>query len=204
MIGLAWQGFIALLQGNFSRARHFAQELKTISDVRNNPRDKGSAACFLSLLDATAGNYQVVESSIFESVAIGHTHFASYSLILNACGLGRVQAAIAGIIQEWSQPMALRWPAVLLRALPAAVFVLAEKDDYAQAVALLEMGRAHPACPHGWWESMVLVLELDARLQEALPPEDYAAAQARGLEMEVGESAVALLEEVQAMAASEE
>lgn len=199
MIGLAWQGFIALLQGNLPRAYQFSQKLKSIADMRNNPREKGSAACFFSLLEATTGNYQVVDSTFFESVAIGHTDFASYSLILNTCGSGNVETTISAIIREWSQPMVMRWPSVFLRALPTAVFVLAENGYYSRAAALLAMGRAHSACPRGWWEIMALVQELDARLHAALSPEAYAAAQAMGREMDVGETAVTLLEELKAM-----
>jgi hypothetical protein len=203
MIALAWRAFIALLQGDLSGARPFAEELQGIAERRNNPREKGSAASFLSLLQATAGDYQPISPSIFEAVAIGHTDFASYSLILNACGLGNVQAAIAGIIREWSQPIANRWPAVCLRTVPAAAFVLAQKGDDWRAAALLAMGRAHAACPHGWWEKMVLVQALDARLQGALSAENYAEAQARGREMDVGETTVALLEELEAMATTD-
>jgi predicted ATPase/DNA-binding SARP family transcriptional activator len=201
MIGLAWQGFIALLQGNLTQAGAFAEELKRIGDVRNNPREKGNATSFRSLLEATAGSYQAVDLSIFESVAVGHTEIASYSLILNACGLGNVEMAIAGIIRVWSQPMALRWPTVLLYVLPAAVFTLTEKGEYSRAASLLAAGRAHPACPRGWWGVMTLVQDLDARLQTELPPAEYAAAQAQGREMDVRETAVALLEELKSIQA---
>jgi hypothetical protein len=91
--------------------------------------------------------------------------------------------------------MAMRWPAVLLYVLPAAVFVLAEKGEHSRAASLLAAGRAHPACPHGWWGVMALVRELDARLQAELSPPAYAAAQSQGREMDVRETAAALLAE---------
>ena len=78
-------------------------------------------------------------------------------------------------------------------------FILVEQGEYARAAALLAMGRAHPACPRGWWDSMALVQDLEARLQAELSPEEYAVA--RGREMVVGETAVSLLAELKAMVA---
>ena len=74
----------------------------------------------------------------------------------------------------------MRWLGILLQYMPIVAALLVDKSEYAHAVALMLMGWTHPVCPRGWWEVMVLVQELEARLQAALSAEAYAAAQARG------------------------
>ncbi|MCB0033679.1 MAG: hypothetical protein KDE51_06665, partial [Anaerolineales bacterium] len=204
LIGLAWQGFIALLQGDLAETGRLAQEMKQIADVRNNPRDKNTAASFLTMLETVKGNYQIVEPSIIESVTIGHTTFARYNLIFSGCGLHNMKVAVSELIAELSLPMTTRWPTVFLYVLPAAAFMLAENGKAERAAALMAMGWAHPACPRGWWEVMDLVQKLEARLKTELSAQAYAAAQAQGREMNVQETAMALLEELKEMAATHE
>lgn len=97
-------------------------------------------------------------------------------------------------------PISKRWPTILVQFMPVAASLLADEGQHARAAALMAMARAHPGCPHGWWEIMVLVQGLDARVQAALSSAEVAAAQAQGREMDVTLTATGLLEELKALA----
>ena len=201
ILGLAWQGQIALLQGKLADANRFAQEIKSLADVRNNSRDKRNAVTFRSLIEATTGHYRVIEPTIVEKAVVGHTTFASSTLILNACGRGDVKTALIALASHWSQPMLLRWHGFFFQMLPAAAFILAEKGEVVRAASLMALGWGHPACPHGWWKIMDLVQKLEVRFQNELSAKAYTAAQARGREIDLKAEAAALIEELKAMAA---
>lgn len=118
---------------------------------------------------------------------------------LTAYAQGNIPVAATTIVRAWSLPIAMRWPSILLQYIPVVASLLADQGEFSRAVALLAMARAHPACPQGWWEIMVLVQELEARLQAELSPEEYAAAHSQGRKMDLKETAVSLLEALKAM-----
>ena len=198
-LGLAYQAYIALLQGDLKLAKQFSREQQEVVALRNNSRDKADAMFIHYLLDATVGTYRVIDPERLQLVSVGHRWFADFTARLNACGLGQTEAAVASLIQELSVPLTMIWPSLILANLPIAATIMLERGDQVRAVELLAMGRAHPACPIGWWEKMALVQTLDARLQAALSPAAYAAAQARGQKMDVQETAAALLDDLKAM-----
>lgn len=86
-----------------------------------------------------------------------------------------------------------------MRDIPVVTFIVLEHGDAVRAAELLAMGRAHPACPIGWWKQMDLVRTLEARLLDTLSPADYASAQARGQTMDLQETAKTVLDELKAM-----
>ena len=199
LFSLAAQSFASLLQGDIVSAQEFAQKMQELVVVRNHPREQASTDMILRLIEATMGRYTAIELKALNQLSSGHPIFADYCLTLNAWGLGNSQLVITSLIRRWSMPVTMRWLSHILRDIPPIAFILAERGDFSRAVALLAMGWAHPACPHGWWKVMVLLQELEARLQAVLSPEEYAAAQARGQEMDVRATAVSLLEELKAM-----
>ena len=197
--GLILQGYIALLQGKLDEAQQIRQKAVEIATITNNPRHTERAEAFASLIRLTLGEYQTVQVQIFASREGGLLSIGAIGTALTAYGQGNIPLAVMTIIQNWSTPIATRWLNILLQFMPIVVALVADKGDHARAASLLAMGWAHPSCPRGWWEIMALVQDLEARLQAALSPEVYAAAQARGQEMDVRETAVSLLEELKGM-----
>jgi len=167
--------------------------------TQNDPRDKTIAEAFASLISATQGRYETVNLPALAEKE-GVLNIGPIGVALTAYGLGDADRAARTVVRAWSVPIALRWPAVLLQYVPVVAALCADGGEFARAAALLAMARNHPGCPVGWWQHIALVQEMDARLQAALSPEEVAAAQALGREMDVGETAVALLEELKAMA----
>jgi predicted ATPase len=198
---MIFQGLITLMQGELAEAQQLSQEMYEIAAVRNNPNDKLRADSFEGLIRATTGQYKTVNVPALEAREGDVLLIGPIGMALTAYGKGNHHVAITMIVQAWSVPITMRWPAILLQYMPIVASLLADQGEFSRAAALLAMGRTHPACPHGWWEIMVLLQELEARLQTELSPEEYAAAQARGREMDVRETAVSLLEELKAMAA---
>lgn len=199
LTGLSFQGFIALLQGQLAEAQLVGQQMQEITEVINNPRDSARSEAMASLIQATMGRYEEAHLEAFAPLASGVLGIQAIGTALTAFGQGYIPLAIKTVIQAWSVPIALRWPSILFQFIPIVAALLADRGDFSRAATLLAMGRAHPACPRGWWEIMDLVQKLEARLQAELSPEAYAAAQAHGRELDVGETAVSLLEELKAM-----
>ena len=199
-MGLAYQAYIALLQGDLVLARHFSRRQQEVVARQNNARDRADAHVVHCLLAATAGNYCEVDAELLSSTSISHVYFTPLAYRLSACGRGDTAAALTSLLSEWALPITLQWPSFILRDLPVTAFILAEAGALVRAAELLAMGRAHPACPVGWWEQMDLVRTLEARLQDGLSPAEYAAAQERGPAMDVQETAQTLLQELKAMA----
>ena len=77
-----------------------------------------------------------------------------------------------------------------------ATFIVFERGDSVRAAELLAMGRAHSACPIGWWEKTDLFQKLDARLQTELSTASLAGAEARGQTLDVQETAKVLLDDL--------
>ena len=198
---LNYQGLVALLQGKVDEAQRYSRRMAEVAEVTNNPRDKLRADALASLLQATRGRYDGSSLELFERLEAGVLNIGPIGAALTANGLGNSLLAASKVVQAWSVPIALRWPSILLEYVPVVACILADQGEYSRAAALLAMGRAHPGCPRGWWDIMALVYELEARLEAALLPEEYAAAQARGLELDVPETAASLLEEFKAMVA---
>jgi hypothetical protein len=199
-MGLAYQAYVALLQGDLELAQHFSSKQQEAVALQNNARDQADAYVIRCLLEATAGNYCAIDAELLASTSISHVYFTPLAFRLSACGRGNTEAALNSLISEWAVPITLKWPSLILRDMPVVAFILAESGNLARAAELLAMGRAHPACPIGWWEQMDLVQALEARLQDRLSPADYAAAQESGETMDVQETAKTLLHELKSIA----
>jgi hypothetical protein len=191
---------VCLLQGQLAEAEQYSEKMMDIVSVRNDPQDKVHAEALAGLISITEGKPEPVNLQVLATREAGVLNFGPIGMALAAYARGDRSLAARTVVEAWSVPITMRWPAILLQFIPVAASLLADKGQNARAVALMVMARTHPACPHGWWEIMALVQELDARLQAGLSPEEYAAAQAQGREMEVKETAVSLLEKLKAMA----
>jgi hypothetical protein len=198
---LNYQGFVALLQGKVADTERCIQRMAEVAEVTNNPRDKLRAEALASLLGATRGQHAGSSLQAFEGLEGGVLNIGLIGAALTAYGLENRLLAASKVEQAWSVPIATRWPSILLQYVPVVASLLADQGEFARAATLMAMGRAHPACPRGWWDIMALVHELESRLEVALSPEENAAAQARGLELDMPETAASLLPELKAMAA---
>jgi tetratricopeptide (TPR) repeat protein len=198
--GLTFQGLVALIQGDLPAARQAGQQMQKLTSVRNHPTDMARSDALNGLIEATCGRYEDVNVDAFGQLPSGVERIGPIGTVLAAYGQGDVPRAVRTMIEAWSTPITLKWPALFLQYVPVAAAVLSDQGEYAQAAALIAMARQQPGCPHGWWEIMVLMQELEAKLQLALSAEEFAAAQAKGLEMDVQETATALLEQFRAMA----
>jgi predicted ATPase len=175
---LTYQGFIALLQGRLDQAQQCSQKMYELAAVRNSSRDKLSADAIAGLIKSTMGQYETVNLQALESKEGGVLNIGPIGVALAAYGKGNIPLAVMTVVRAWSTLITRRWPSILLQFIPVVASILADQGELFRAAALMTMARAHPACPRGWWEIMVLVQELEARLQAALSAQEYAAAQA--------------------------
>jgi tetratricopeptide (TPR) repeat protein len=196
---MIFQGLIALMQGKLTEAQQLSQKLFEYAAVRNNYYDKVRAESLEALIMATLGQYEDVNENALKNREGDVLLFGPFGRTLVAYGRGNHQQAIVYIVQAWSVPIVMRWLSILLQYVPVVAAILADQGQYTRAVSLLAMAREHPACPRGWWEIMVLVRELESRLETELSDEQYAAAQAKGREMDVRQTAESLLQELKAM-----
>jgi len=198
-MGLAYQTYVALLEGDLMSAQQLAAKQQEVIAVRNNSRDQADAYVIQCLLDATAGNYCLIDAELLGATSISHVYFTPLAFRLSACGRGNTEAALSSVISEWSLPITMAWPALIVRDIPVVAFIMLAHGDPLRAAELLAMGRAHPACPVDWWKQMDLVRTLEARLLDTLSLADYASAQASGQSMDVQETAKIVLDELKAL-----
>jgi predicted ATPase/DNA-binding SARP family transcriptional activator len=194
--GLGQQAFICIQQGQLNNAQRFLNEMTKIAKSRNSPNSLNVVHGIDSLIEMTKGQYDSADLRILATYPGSVLYIGIIAMALASYGRGDAPSAAKFVVQAWSMPITLRWLGILLQYLPIVASLLADQGHYARAVALLAMGRAHPACPRGWWEIMDLMQKLEARLQAELSPAELAEAQARGRAMDVQATAMALLKEL--------
>lgn len=200
---MATGALLPLLRGDVAEAEVRCQQVLDEAMRLNMYVDRAYYinGCFLAL----RGAYQEAKRFLQQVLQMTNNpsplHMTRFGLAVVAYGTGDVAGAAAELLRGTRLiPMARKVPASLLWFMPVAAGILAADDQYERAVELLAMTASHPACPHAFWEGWSLHQDVTAQLQAALSPGAYAAAQARGREMDVRETAVALLEELKAMA----
>jgi tetratricopeptide (TPR) repeat protein len=202
----AYQGFLALIGGNLDAAQSHAAETARLASLKNTPYAVALSQGLTSLVAVTAGDSAQARARAMEALVLstqpGAAELAQIGLALAACAAGDAAQALNIVRLQWTVSVSLlKLPSrsLLLFFLPVVIWLLAEHGRDERAVELMALGRAQAHCPHGWWDRLGLLVELERRLVAALPPGVYRAAQARGQQQGFAAEAEALLGELSAL-----
>ena len=200
----ALQAFLALIAGDLDRAYELGAEASRLAARKNTPLALALSAGLDSLLAATNGEdadaLALAEKALKLSTQPGALELAEMGLALGACGEGKGAQALALVRRQWLVSVGmLKLPerSLLLLFLPVVAWLLSAADRPVRAVEILALGRAQPACPHGWWDGLPLLVGLQQRLAAELEPAAYAAAQTRGQAQPFATASTALLAELE-------
>ena len=199
LISLVYQGYLRLIAGDLEGLAQKCQQAHEYVAQEGATYPVLLADSLDSLFKATMGEYEAAYlqamTALSRSRQAGADLLGLQAIAISACGLGELAQARQNVLYIWQLSVAANLPNIplLLSLLPVVAYLLTEAGQPERAVAVLTMGQAHPACPHGWWKTLVLIQMLEARWQAELSAKDYAAAQAQGQELEMEETAVSLL-----------
>ena len=206
LITIVYQAYVALLNGDLAETEHKTRQALDYATELNATYPRLIADSLESLLKATSGRNQEAlaqaANALNRSRQIGSDMLGLQAIALAGSGVREWSTVLRQLLFVWQLSVQANLPNIpmLLALLPMVAAVLEGMGRTERAVQVLAMGRAHAACPHGWWDNMTLVQDLDTRLQKTLSPAAFANAQAMGRDLDTRETARHLLAELSELA----
>ena len=181
-----WLGDLAFFQGDFEKAKPLLTEALRLASEVNYPGTRNGSLGMLGVIDCLEGNYEAGQQMFSQLQNIQHL----FSLLpIIACGLGDFHTArrhIQSAFQKIGQWPVNQWRIeVFVRLSPMIAMVLAHEDQRERAVELLGLGFSQTFFPVGWMENWPLLTEFRHNLETELGAETYAAAWARGAQLDI-------------------
>lgn len=188
-ISLVGLGLAAFLEGDFSRARMFAEDGLTRATDTNSLFPKAMALSTLGWLAIVEEAYNEAWSLCQESQSISPNPnvpmIAQLGLAMAACGLENYAAARERLKAWLKSGNPLHTPKGLLSCLPVVAILYASQEDGERAVEILALAFTHPQSPAGWIRQWPLLTRWQTELETNLGPERYAAAWDRGKKLDI-------------------
>ncbi|MFN2136782.1 MAG: hypothetical protein ACK2UK_12560, partial [Candidatus Promineifilaceae bacterium] len=187
--------------GFYDEARATASESLAIARRIGHMDQASWALLLLGEIALVGGDLAGAKGYLMESAAIlaemQHTYEALPRAILSHVylGLGDADGARGSLAGALRTAHSCRSISPTICCLPAAALLAAENGNHQRAVELYGVAQQFAYISHSRWFADVACKALD-KVSDSLPPEVAAAAEARGREMDVWETAEALLREL--------
>jgi len=186
--------------GLYEETVALAKESLDLARQRDHPTEKGFALMFLGAIDFVEGKPDAAADKLLESVslmvALRYVYQAlpRASLILVARALGDRQTARQQLQSALRSGIAYRSTTPIMYCLPAAALLAVDDGNPVRGMELYGLAQGFGHITNSCWFADVACKELD-RVRASLPVEKAAAAEARGRELDVWETAETLLQE---------
>jgi len=188
--------------GSFSEAHDAAAESLDLAIQEGLLFEKGWALMFLGSLSIVEGNAANAKPYLLTSVAVlaelRHTYQSVSQAILSyvARAEGDYESARDNLASALRSGIGSRSISPLMYCLPIAGLLAADDEDQIRAIELYSLARQFGHIRNSRWFEVVACNELD-EVHASMPEEKAAAAEARGRELDVWETAEALLRELE-------
>jgi predicted ATPase/DNA-binding CsgD family transcriptional regulator len=187
--------------GRYAEAKFMANEVIEIARQRGLAAQYGFELFFLGNIALVEGDLVSAKRDFLESSAVlkevKHIHQArpqaNLYYVLRAQGYGG--AARDYLLEALRSGNEYRSISPIMYCLPAAALIAVDDGNYARATELYSLARQFGHIKNSCWFADVAGNELD-EVRASLPAEKAEAAEARGREMDVWETAEALLREL--------
>jgi predicted ATPase/DNA-binding NarL/FixJ family response regulator len=187
-INLALLGFYAFFRGDVETARTRATEALNLALDINFSEGKSMALETLGLVANLNEDYPRARLLCEESRAIATNGMQliclEFQSAMNACGLGDYRSARLHNQAVLHQVAPFHQPQYTHYGLAISAIILAHEGFSQYAVELLSLTYAHYPRGIGWLEKWRLSADLRAALEAELGPEGFAAAWARGAQLD--------------------
>ena len=195
-------GLAYFIKGDMDKARLLAEESLAIAEDIGFINTQAYALALLALQATVTGDHALAERYGHRSRSLPSNPFgvfqAEWALSITYCSLGKYKTARHHLVEALRVPVSFGWPGTMTWLLPVAAVLLAQEGQEKRAVELLALAASHPLSPKGWVEKWGVLEELRAKLTEELDAQSYQAAWQRGQELDLEETAAALLTEFEA------
>ena len=201
--------WVALLKGDFERARKVAEEIASRDAEAVSVFEEAFGLALLGVLAGFDGHYaecqQLCQASINMVYHDRTLHdpitsvFAHLGLALFACDLQDYHTVRRNILAAIETTRTLQIPALNVMCLPVTAIVFAHQAEVERASELLALAFTHPAGTSAWLERWGLVRRLRHDLQTELGDDAFTSSWQRGSQLDLQTVTDTLIDDLSAV-----